>query len=96
MEFLRARREKRYALVNNDPKPVDDVGAIWDSAAQVATVGIFILLLGAGLYFCRPILLPIMAALVVGTTLAPMVKGPGQALAYHPGRPSIALSWRWW
>ncbi len=74
MEFLRARREKHYALVINDPKPVDDVNDIWASAAQVATIGIFILLLGAGLYFCRPILLPILAALVVGTTLAPLVK----------------------
>ena len=74
MEFLRARREKRYALVINDPKPVDDVDDIWASAAQVATIGIFVLLLGAGLYFCRAILLPILAALVVGTTLAPLVK----------------------
>jgi predicted PurR-regulated permease PerM len=40
----------------------------------MAPVGIFILLLGACLYVCRPILLPVAAALVIGTTLAPLVK----------------------
>ena len=29
---------------------------------QMAVIGIFILLLGACFYFCRPLLLPIMAA----------------------------------
>jgi predicted PurR-regulated permease PerM len=75
VEVLRAGHEKRYALLNHDRKPAEDGGAVWDSAAPVATIGIFILLLGACLYFCRPILLPIMAALVIGTTLAPIVKG---------------------
>src|SRR5262245_12479021 len=41
----------------------------------MATVGIFVLLLGVCLFFCRPILLPVTAALVIGTTLAPIVKG---------------------
>jgi predicted PurR-regulated permease PerM len=40
----------------------------------MATVGIFVLLSGAALYVCRPILLPVAAALVIGTTLAPVVK----------------------
>jgi predicted PurR-regulated permease PerM len=74
VEFLRAKREKRYALIINDPKPVERVDDIWASAAQMAVIGIFVLLLGAVLYFCRPLLLPIMAALVVSTTLAPVVK----------------------
>jgi predicted PurR-regulated permease PerM len=74
VEFLRARREKRYALIINDPKPVERVDDIWTSAAQMAVIGIFVVLLGAVLYFCRPLLLPIMAALVISTTLAPVVK----------------------
>ena len=41
----------------------------------MATVGIFVLLLGAALYVGRPILLPVVAALVIGMTLAPIVKG---------------------
>ena len=58
----------------DDSKPVESVDDIWASAAQVATVGIFILLLGTALYLCRPILLPVVAAVVIGTTLAPVVK----------------------
>ena len=40
----------------------------------MATVGIFVLLLGVCLFFARPLLLPVAAALVIGTTLAPIVK----------------------
>jgi predicted PurR-regulated permease PerM len=79
LEFLRARRERRYALVISDPKPVESVDAIWASAAQIATVGIFLLLLGACLYIGRPILLPMFAALVIGTTFAPVVKRAANA-----------------
>ena len=43
-------------------------------ASQMAMVGIFVLLLGAALYFCRPLLLPILAALVIAMTFAPLVK----------------------
>jgi predicted PurR-regulated permease PerM len=53
------------------PESIDD---IWTSAAQMATVGIFIILLGLCLYLCRPVLLPVAAAMVIGTTLAPVVK----------------------
>jgi predicted PurR-regulated permease PerM len=53
---------------------LDSVEDIWTPAAQMATVGIFILLLGACLYFARAILLPVVAAMVIGTTLAPLVK----------------------
>ena len=75
MEFLRARRDKDDALIISDPQPVESVADAWTSAAEAATIGIFLLLLGAGLYVCRPILLPIFAAFVIGTTLAPIVRG---------------------
>jgi predicted PurR-regulated permease PerM len=79
LDFLRARREKRYALVINDPKPVESVDDIWASTAQIAVIGLFILALGTALYFCKPILLPILAALLVGTTFAPLVKRAANA-----------------
>jgi predicted PurR-regulated permease PerM len=60
-------KESAESLPARDPN-------IWAPAAQMATVGIFIILAGACLYFCRPILLPVAAALVVGATLAPLVK----------------------
>src|SRR5262245_25791133 len=40
----------------------------------MALIGIFVLLLGACLYVCRPLLLPIVAAVVMGTTFAPLIK----------------------
>ncbi len=74
MEFLRARREKGEAPGVKDPEPPESIEDIWTVAARVATVGIFVVLLGMCLYFCRPVLLPVVAALVIGTTLAPIVK----------------------
>ena len=75
MEFLRAHRERRNALSGQGPEPIASIEDIWTPAAQMATVGIFVLLLGAALYVGRPILLPVVAALVIGMTLAPIVKG---------------------
>jgi predicted PurR-regulated permease PerM len=74
LEFLRARREKGDAPGVKDPEPRESIEDIWTPAARVATVGIFILLLGICLNFCRPVLLPVVVALVIGTTLAPIVK----------------------
>ena len=74
MEFLRAQREKRDALIINDPQPFASLADLWEQAAQMATVGIFVLLAVACLYFCRPILLPVMAAVLIGTTFAPLLK----------------------
>ena len=73
MEFLRAQREKRAALIINDPQPLASMADVWGSAAQMATVGIFALLLVTCLYFCRPILLPVLAAVLIGTTFAPII-----------------------
>lgn len=74
MDYIRARREVRHALVISDPLPVDSVGKIWASAGQGATIGIFLLLFGAFLYVGHAILLPILAALVMALVLAPLVK----------------------
>jgi predicted PurR-regulated permease PerM len=74
MEYIRARREAHHALVIGDPLPVGSVRAMWMTAGQVATIGIFLLLFGAFLYAGRAILLPISAAAVVSLTLAPLIK----------------------
>ncbi len=67
-------REAPRAVIISDPRPVDSVGGVWTSLSQAANVGIFLLLFGAALYFGRAILLPIVAAVVVALTLAPLVK----------------------
>jgi predicted PurR-regulated permease PerM len=74
VEFLRAQQERRDALVINDPQPFTNIAEVWAPAAQMATVGIFVLLLVTCLYFCRPVLLPVSAAVLIGTTLAPILK----------------------
>lgn len=74
MEFLRAQREKRFAYVIRDAKPVDDVNDIWSSLAQIATIGIFLLAFGTLLFFARALLLPVIAAGVISATLSPFVR----------------------
>jgi predicted PurR-regulated permease PerM len=72
VEFWRA--QKRFALAIRDRRPVDNVADIWASAPQLAIVGIFILALGTFFYFGRGLLMPILAATVVGLTFDPLVK----------------------
>jgi len=74
VEFIRARRELRHALIISDPTPVDNVRTVWASAGQAAIIGIFLILFGAFLYVGRAILLPIMAAAIIALTMAPLVK----------------------
>jgi predicted PurR-regulated permease PerM len=74
VEFMRARREKRFVPVINDPQPLASAADFWGTAAQMATIGIFILILIAGLEVSRPILLPVMAAALIAMTLAPVTK----------------------
>lgn len=74
MEYIRAKREVRHALVISDPHPVGSVGSIWVSAGQAANIGIFLILFGGALYVGREILIPILIAAVVSLTLAPLIK----------------------
>ena len=72
MDLVRSRREPPPE--QPEPESLEALEDIWTPAAQMATVGIFVLLLGVCVYFCRPVLLPVTAALVIGTTLAPIAK----------------------
>src|SRR6202023_2120489 len=72
VDYIRARREVRHALVISDPQPVDSLPNMWASVGQAATIGIFLLLFGTFLYIGHAILLPILAAAVVALTLAPL------------------------
>jgi predicted PurR-regulated permease PerM len=74
VEYIRAKREVRHALVISDPQPIDNVHNIWASAGQAATIGIFLLLFGAFLYIGHAFILPVLAAAIVALTLAPLIK----------------------
>jgi predicted PurR-regulated permease PerM len=57
-----------------DVKPLPDIPALWRMGAVVATQIMGVLALIAALYFGRSILLPVVAGILVGITLGPMVK----------------------
>jgi predicted PurR-regulated permease PerM len=55
-----------------DPRPAVAPTTFWRQAAQVATVGIFVIMFGAFLDLARAVLLPIVSAVIVGTMLGPL------------------------
>src|SRR6476620_11994926 len=65
-------RRVQFALSVSDPKPVMEVAQIWRTAAQSATIGIFIILFVVALSLARPILLPVASAFVVAMMLGPL------------------------
>jgi predicted PurR-regulated permease PerM len=76
--------QARFALSVNNPRPVTEVAQIWRTAAQSATIGMFIILLVVALSLARPILLPVGSAFVVT-----MMLGPLSARAEHYRVPSL-------
>ncbi|HEY2138391.1 MAG TPA: hypothetical protein VGH49_21085, partial [Xanthobacteraceae bacterium] len=57
-----------------DPRPVIASGALWRRVAQIAIVGIFLIMFGGLLDLARNILLPIVAAVVIGTMFGPLAR----------------------
>jgi predicted PurR-regulated permease PerM len=90
VEYIRASRETRHALIVSDPQPVASVQGMWMAVGQAANIGIFLILLGGVFYFGKAILLPILIAAVVSLTLAPLVKA-GKSRGISPWITSIAI-----
>ena len=76
-----ARRETRhlawrapikFSLAVKDPQPVTEVARFWRTAAQSATIGMFVILLVVALSLARPLLLPVASAFVVTMMLGPL------------------------
>jgi predicted PurR-regulated permease PerM len=67
-----ARASPRFVLSVSDPQPVTEVARLWRTAAQSATIGMFIILLVVALSLARPILLPVASAFVVAMMLGPL------------------------
>lgn len=66
------RKSARFALAVSDPKPVTEVALIWRTAAQSATIGMFIILFVVALSLARPVMLPVASAFVVAMMLGPL------------------------
>ena len=73
MDWLRAQHERRFQLALRDRQPIENFGDVWMFTAQVATLGIFLLLTIVALYLGSALLLPIVVAAVIGETLAPLM-----------------------
>jgi predicted PurR-regulated permease PerM len=61
-----------------DPRPLATTDALWRRAAQLATIGIFVIMFGVVLDLARTVLLPIAAAAVFGTMLGPLARFAGK------------------
>ncbi|MBV9556012.1 MAG: AI-2E family transporter [Pseudolabrys sp.] len=66
------RRAGHYQLGLTDPEPMLKLSTLWRNVAQSATIGIFVIMSVAALYFARPVLLPAAAATVIGLMLGPL------------------------
>jgi len=78
VEFPRARQDRPDDLIIDDLQPLASMADIWGAAAPMATVGLFFLAVVACLSLCGPILLPVLAAALIGTTFAPIIKHANQ------------------
>jgi predicted PurR-regulated permease PerM len=63
-----------YGLRLTEPQPLSGIPAVYRLAAMISTLVMGALALIAALYFGRSILLPVVAGVVIGITLAPAVK----------------------
>ena len=68
----RGTRGSRFALSVSDPQPMAEVAHFWRTAAQSATIGMFVILAVVALSLARPILLPVASAFVVAMMLGPL------------------------
>jgi predicted PurR-regulated permease PerM len=84
VDSRQAAKQRAELLAINDPRPVAHVSAVWRTAAQAATIGIFIILFIAALDLARAMLLPATSAFVIGLMLGPL---SGRAKTY--GIPSL-------
>jgi predicted PurR-regulated permease PerM len=66
--------QMRDQLDLTEPRPLVTTNIFWRQAAQLATVGIFLIMFGAFLDIARPVILPIVSAAVFGTMLGPLAR----------------------
>jgi predicted PurR-regulated permease PerM len=70
-EQVRRSEQSVFGIRLTDAQPLSGIPAVWRLGAIVSTLVMGFLALIAALYFGRPILLPVTAALIVGITLSP-------------------------
>jgi predicted PurR-regulated permease PerM len=68
----RPTQEHHPVLEAADAEPRSTTIVSWRAAAQAATIGIFVVMFGVVLEFARPVLLPVVSALIIGFMLGPL------------------------
>ena len=63
---------QHFSLGISDPIENWPARTLWVAAARGATIGIFLLLFGATLYFAKTLIAPVISAVVVSTMLGPL------------------------
>ncbi len=91
MDHASSKLGRRQVLAVTDPQPVAAVSGLWRTAAQAATIGIFVVLFIAALDAARPIALPAVSAFVVT-----MMLGPLSARADRLGVPPVVTAIALW
>ena len=67
-----AQGSRFFAFSVKDPQPMTEVARFWRTAAQSATIGMFVILAVVALSLARPVLLPVASAFVVAMMLGPL------------------------
>jgi predicted PurR-regulated permease PerM len=91
VEFIKSVSKRQFPLDLTDPKPLQKHEGMWRVAAQFAVVGLFFFATIAAIEYARPILLPIVSALMLG-----MMLGPLSNLATKAGVPVFLTSILLW
>ena len=72
MEVLRSAKERPVSVAVNEKERAGVPAASWRVMAQAATIGTFFILFVVALSLARGVLLPILAALLIGAILTPL------------------------
>jgi predicted PurR-regulated permease PerM len=72
VELIRSVGKRRFPLIARDPQPLEKFEGMWRVGAQAAVIGLFFFACIAALEYARPILLPIVAAFMLGMMLSPL------------------------
>jgi predicted PurR-regulated permease PerM len=72
MGLIRSISKRQFPLELTDPQPLEKFKGMWRVAAQVAVIGLFFYATIAAIEYARPVLLPVVAAFMLGTMLAPL------------------------
>jgi predicted PurR-regulated permease PerM len=71
-DVVRGARRSPDISSPRDPQPTGEVARFWRTAAQTATIGMFVILAIVALSLARPVLLPVASAFVVTLMLGPL------------------------